>query len=166
MPTDLIRNQQKGRRGTTMVAGLHEHAEEEEQQCSDEQQNQDRGWWCTASSGRRAAAGSGRDRHPKMVDTPTTMRIVPVEMFASFMALNVLQGKLLGDEEADKKGVPHRDDRGFPGVVLPTSAQMPPRMTTGAMRDQMFFRSARPIRPSHADASCPCSRGGGRWYRP
>ena len=25
---------------------------------------------------------------PKMVDTPTTMRIVPVEMFASFMALN------------------------------------------------------------------------------
>ena len=25
---------------------------------------------------------------PKMVDTPTTMRMVPVEMFASFMALN------------------------------------------------------------------------------
>ena len=26
-----------------------------------------------------------------------------------------LQGKLLGDEEADEKGVPHRDDRGFHG---------------------------------------------------
>ena len=53
---------------------------------------------------------------PKMVDTPTTMRIVPVEMFASFMALNTsFRESFFGDEEADEKGVPHRDDRGFHG---------------------------------------------------
>lgn len=119
MPTGLDDGQEDRREHDDGGQRLHEHAEEE-QQCRDEQQDQDGIGGVQHHLGGELLRDLVHGQEPPEngghahddEDGPggDVRQLHGVEHF--------LQGKLLGDEEADEKGVPHCDDRGFHGACI------------------------------------------------
>ena len=76
-------------------------------------------------------------KRPNMVETPTTMRMVPVEMFASFMASNTsLKLSFLVMKKPTNRAYHTATTDASTGVQAPV--YMPPRMMTGVNKDHMF----------------------------